>query len=103
MLSLFLKNRLVALGGVACLSVCAFVLVPAPLAHASVETSLIGIKTQLTGVILPLFSVIGLAFSAFSFYTGNPQAKQHALYAIIGCILGFGAQSIVDMIASTVR
>lgn len=49
------------------------VLVP-ELAHASVETSLIGLKTKLTGVILPLLSVIGLALAAVSFFTGNPQA-----------------------------
>jgi hypothetical protein len=78
------------------------VLVPA-LAHASVETSLIGLKTKLTGVILPLLSVIGLALAAVSFFTGNPQAKQHVVYAILGCVFGFGAQAIVDLIASTVR
>jgi hypothetical protein len=73
------------------------------LAHASVETSLIGLKTKLTGVILPLLSVIGLALAAVSFFTGNPQAKQHVVYAILGCVFGFGAQAIVDLIASTVR
>ena len=73
------------------------------LAHASVETSLIGLKTKLTNVIMPLLSVIGLALAAVSFFTGNPQAKQHVVYAILGCVFGFGAQAIVDLIASTVR
>ena len=73
------------------------------LAHAGLETSLIGIKTKLTGVILPLLSVIGIAIAGISFFTGNPNAKQHIAYAIIGCIIGFGAQGIVDFIAQTVR
>jgi type IV secretory pathway VirB2 component (pilin) len=73
------------------------------LAHASLETSLNGIKTKLTGIILPLLSVIGIAIAGTSFFTGNPNAKQHIAYAIIGSIIGFGAQSIVDFIAQTVR
>ena len=70
---------------------------------ASFESSLMGLKSKLTGVILPLVSVIGLGIAAMSFFTGNPQAKQHIVYAIAGCIFGFGAQAIVDFIAQTVR
>ena len=73
------------------------------LAFAGLESSLAGIKTKLTGVILPLLSVIGIAFSGISFFTGNPNAKTHIFYAIIGCIIGFGAQAIVDFISQTVR
>ncbi len=47
-------------------------------AHTSLEGSLEGIKYKLTGVILPLLSVIGLALAALSFFTGNPNAKQRA-------------------------
>lgn len=72
-------------------------------AHASLESSLIGIKSKLTGVILPLLSVIGIAIAAISFFTGNPNAKQHIVYAVLGCMFGFGAQAIVDFIAQTVR
>lgn len=78
------------------------ILVP-DLAHAGLEASLEGIKYKLTGVILPLLSVIGIALAALSFFTGNPNAKQHIAYAILGCIFGFGAQAIVDFIAQTVR
>lgn len=80
----------------------ALMLVP-DLAHAGLESSLIGLKTKLTGVILPLLSVIGIAIAAISFFTGNPNAKQHIGYAVLGCIFGFGAQAIVDFIAQTVR
>lgn len=71
--------------------------------YADFESSLIGIKTKITGVILPVLSVIGLALAAFSFFTGSPNAKQHIVYAILGCIFGFGAQAIVDLISQTVR
>ncbi len=73
------------------------------LAYAGLESSLEGIKNKMTGVILPLLSVIGIALAALSFFTGNPNAKQHIGYAILGCIFGFGAQAIVDFIAQTVR
>lgn len=92
------KNAFVLMG--LCLTVA--MLFP-DLAHASLEGSLEGIKYKLTGVILPLLSVIGLALAALSFFTGNPNAKQHIGYAILGCIFGFGAQAIVDFIAQTVR
>lgn len=103
MSSSFRKKNPIVLSLSLGIAVLVFSLLTPEYAHASVETSLIGIKSKLTGVILPLLSVIGLALSAVSFFSGNPQAKQHVAYAILGCIFGFGAQSIVDLIASTVR
>lgn len=91
-----MKFRYVLLG------LCIALVFPA-LAHAGLESSLVGIKTKLTGVILPVLSVIGIAIAGISFFTGNPNAKQHIAYAILGCIFGFGAQAIVDFIAQTVR
>lgn len=70
---------------------------------ASFESSLITIKTKLSNVVLPVLATIGLLFAGFSFMTGNPNARQHIIYAVIGCILGFGAQGIVDFIATSVR
>jgi hypothetical protein len=87
---------------VLCLVFMAGMLVP-DLARADLVSSLNGIKLKLTGVILPLLSVIGIAIAAVSFFTGNPNAKQHIVYAVLGCIFGFGAQAIVDFIAQTVR
>ncbi len=72
-------------------------------AHASVESSLMGLKTTLIGSILPIFAVLGLGFAAFSFFTGNPNAKQHLVYAVTGSVILFGAQSIVDLIERVVR
>ena len=75
----------------------------APFAHASVESSLMGLKNVLLGSILPIFAVLGLGFAAFSFFTGNINAKQHLVYAVTGAAILFGAQSIVDLIQRTVR
>jgi type IV secretory pathway VirB2 component (pilin) len=72
-------------------------------AHASVESSLMGLKTMLLGSVLPIFAVLGLGFAAFSFFTGNMNAKQHLIYAVTGSVILFGAQSIVDLIQRLVR
>ncbi len=93
------RNEIYIICGICLL---ATILIP-DLAHASLESSLVGIKSKLTGVIMPLLSVIGIAIAAISFFTGNPNAKQHIVYAVLGCMFGFGAQAIVDMIAQTVR
>jgi len=81
----------------------ALIIVLTPLAHASVESSLMGLKNVLIGSILPIFAVLGLGFAAFSFFTGNPNAKQHLVYAVTGATILFGAQSIIDLIQRTVR
>lgn len=73
------------------------------LGFASVESSLMGMQTKLTRVILPVLSVIGIAWAAFSFITGHENAKKHILYAVLGSALGFGAQAIVDFISQTVQ
>ena len=74
-----------------------------PLAYGSVESSLLGLKNVLLGSILPIFAVLGLGFAAFSFLTGNPNAKQHLIYAVTGAVILFGAQSIVDLLQRVVR
>jgi lipopolysaccharide export LptBFGC system permease protein LptF len=71
--------------------------------HASLETSLVNLKVKLMTVILPVLSVMGIAWAALSLFSGNPNAKQHMLYAVMGCAFGFGAQLIVDFLASVVR
>ncbi len=73
------------------------------IASASVESSLLGLKNVLLGSLLPIFAVLGLGFASFSFLTGNPNAKQHLVYAVTGATILFGAQSIVDLIQRVVR
>lgn len=81
----------------------AFILLTPLLAQASVESSLLGLKNVLLNSILPVFAVMGLGFAGFSFFTGNPNAKQHLIYAITGSVICFGAQSIVDLLQRVVR
>src|SRR5665213_1766326 len=80
----------------------AYVILP-EVSHASVESSLSSAQGKLTHIILPVCSVIGIAWAAFSFLSGNEKAKTHIWYALIGSAIGFGAQSIVDLISQTVR
>lgn len=98
--SWFTPKRIQALSFLA-LSI-VFLLYPM-LSFADVEGSLRNVRSQLTGVILPLLSVIGLGVASVSFFTGNPNAKQHITYAILGSCFGFGAQQIVDFISTMVR
>jgi hypothetical protein len=84
------------------LMVAGLMLIP-ELGFASVESSLMGMQMKLTRVILPVLSVIGIAWAAFSFITGHENAKKHILYAVLGSALGFGAQAIVDFISQTVQ
>lgn len=73
------------------------------LANASLESSLDAIRGRLTGVILPVLSVIGMCIAGISFFSGNENAKRHIAYAVFGCLIGFGAQAIVDFFASMVH
>ena len=70
--------------------------------HASLESSLTNMKSKLTGFILPVMAVIGMAGAALSSFVGHENAKKHAIYAAVGCVIGFGAQAIVDFISQTV-
>lgn len=70
---------------------------------ASFESSLTSIQMKLSNVVLPTLATMGLLFAGFSFMSGNMNARQHIIYAVVGCILGFGAQAIVDFIATSVR
>ncbi len=76
----------------------------APLiAQASVESSLMGLKTTLLSGLLPILAVMALGFAAFQFFTGNPNSKQYLIYAVVGSVILFGAQSIVDLLGRVVR
>lgn len=78
------------------------VLVPA-VGHCDVIGSLENIQTRLVGKVLPLCAVLGLVFAAFSFFTGNPNARSHLWLSIIGMVVGFGAESIMHFVQSMVQ
>jgi len=73
------------------------------IAYADFEGSLRNVKSELSAVVLPLLSVIGLLISSFSYMTGHPDAKRHVTYALIGAALGFGSQAVIDFIGSMVH
>jgi type IV secretory pathway VirB2 component (pilin) len=73
------------------------------LAFASVESSMAALQDKLTGTILPLLSVLGLLFAGLAYLTGSPNARSYLGAAIIGAVIGFGAESIVSLIQSIVH
>ncbi len=73
------------------------------IAHADVVSSLAGLKTVLISSLLPALAVMALGFAAFQFFVGSPNARQNLTYAIVGSIILYGAQSIVDLISRIVR
>jgi len=86
------------------LLVCVFVCLVSPeLAVASVESSMMAVQQKLVGTILPLLSVLALLFAALSYLTGSPNARSYLGAAIIGAVVAFGAESIVNLIRSVVH
>ena len=80
------------------------ILIAAPtIAFGSVEGSLAAVQEKLVGTILPLGAMCGLVVAGLSFVAGHANAKSHLMYAIIGAIVGFGAESIVSLIRSLVH
>lgn len=69
----------------------------------SVESTLGTIQSKLINQILPLCAVLGLVFAAFSFFTGNANARSHLWLAIMGMVIGFGAPSIMTFIRGLVN
>ena len=73
------------------------------LAFGSVESSLMAVQNKLINVILPLAGILGLVFAAFSFFSGNANARSHLILAIIGAAIGFGAPSIIAFIRGLIN
>ena len=73
------------------------------LAFGSVEQSLRDVQEKLVGTLLPLGAMCGLAIAGLSFVAGHPNARQHLFYAIVGAIVGFGAESIVSLIRTLIH
>ena len=83
-------------------STIALVMLAPAVGFASVESTLMAIQNKLVGTIMPLAAIIGLVIAGISLATGNPNAKNHMWFAIIGAVVGFGAQSIVAFIRGMV-
>lgn len=76
--------------------------VPA-IAFGSVESSLQAVQAKLVGTLLPLAAICGLCIAGMSFVMGHANARQHLFYAVVGAIVGFGAESIVSLIRSLIH
>lgn len=81
----------------------AFICAMPMLASASVESSLMTIQTKLVGTILPLVAILGFVFAGFSYLSGNANARNHLILAIVGAIVGFGASSIVSFLRGLIQ
>lgn len=84
------------------LGVVFFILFPA-FAHATVQSSLLDLQSQLLGTFLPIASVLGLIFAGLSYLVGSPNARSYLGYAILGAVVGFGAESFVSLIRTIVH
>ena len=73
------------------------------LGFCSVESTLISIQSQVINVLLPLFGILGIAWAAFSFFMGSPNAKNHLVLAMLGVAVGFLAPGIIALIRSLVN
>ena len=72
------------------------------LSLATVESTLANAQATLYAI-LPVVGAIGIVWAAISFFTGNPNARNHLTLAIIGAIVGFGAPSIIEFIRGIVH
>ena len=73
------------------------------IAQASVESSMLDLQSKLLGTFLPIASVLGLIFAGLSYLVGSPNARSYLGYAILGAVVGFGAESFVTLIKSIVH
>ncbi len=97
------KNKLIALSACTLALAAGSGLICPALAHASVESSLQAVQSKLVGTLLPLAAMLGLVIAGLSFVAGHANARQHLIYAIIGAIVGFGSESIVNFIRSLIN
>lgn len=72
-------------------------------AFGSVESSLQAVQAKLVGTLLPLAAICGLCIAGMSFVMGHANARQHLIYAVVGAIVGFGAESIVSLIRGLIH
>lgn len=73
------------------------------MAFATVESTLAAMQSKLISTILPLAGILGLVYAGLSFVMGSPNARSHLILAIIGCVVGFGAPSIIAFVRGLVN
>jgi type IV secretory pathway VirB2 component (pilin) len=70
-------------------------------ANASIETAMYQFRSQLSGVFLPALALVGITFAGISLAMGHQNAKNHITMAVLGSIIGFGADSIIEFVRRT--
>jgi hypothetical protein len=70
-------------------------------AHASIESAMYSFRAQLTTIFLPALALVGIVIAAMSLALGHQNAKHHITMAVLGSIIGFGADSIIDFVRRT--
>jgi type IV secretory pathway VirB2 component (pilin) len=70
-------------------------------ASASLEGAMYSLRSQLTTVFLPVLSLVGIVIASISLAMGHHNAKNHIVMAVMGTIIGFGADGIIDFIRRT--
>jgi len=71
------------------------------IAFASLEGAMYSLRSQLTSVFLPVLSLVGIVIAAISLAMGHHNAKNHIVMAVLGTIIGFGADGIIDFVRRT--
>jgi phosphoglycerol transferase MdoB-like AlkP superfamily enzyme len=77
-----------------------FYLIPVA-SYASLEGAMYSLRSQMSTVFLPALSLIGIILAAISLAMGHHNAKNHITMAVIGAMVGFGADGIIDFIRRT--
>src|SRR5437660_216687 len=68
------------------------------IASASLEGAMYSLRPQMSTVFLPTLSLVGIVIAAISLAMGHQNAKNHITMAVIGAIVGFGADNIIDFV-----
>lgn len=71
------------------------------MANASLEGAMYSLRTQMSTVFLPALSLVGIVIAAISMAMGHQNAKNHITMAVIGAVVGFGADNILDFVRRT--
>jgi lipoprotein signal peptidase len=70
-------------------------------ASASLEGAMLSLRNQMSTIFLPALSLVGIAIAAISMAMGHQNAKSHITMAVVGTIIGFGADNIIDYVRRT--
>jgi type IV secretory pathway VirB2 component (pilin) len=71
------------------------------LAQADIRSAMDSFRSQLTSVFLPVLALVGIVIAGISLALGNHNAKSHIYMAVVGTIIAFGADNIIEFARRT--